>query len=108
MFNGVRYKKVFEAEDTQWKKADERYQAAKKEGLPDLTHLLQPIRLEKLLSRDEQYIIDFPSSMKTIVDSYIQDLVVEGEVENTPENILLTRRALGGDLYKFIKEQVQK
>lgn len=108
---GTRYKKVFEAEETKWKKGDEAYKAkklAEKEAGPDLSHLLQPVRLEKLLSRDEQYVINFPSSVKTICDDYIKDLVEEGQIANDEIAIKQVRRSLGGDLFKFIRETVEK
>ncbi len=110
LFAKTRYKKVFQAEETKWKGADEVYAKARilaKENGPDLSHLLQPLRLEKLLSRDENYRINFPSSIQTIVDDYISDLVIEGVVLNTPEEVKSVRRNLGGSLFKFIREGVE-
>lgn len=47
----VRYKVLFDAEETKWKDKDPTYKPVPVEGM-DVSHLLQPIRLEKLLSRD--------------------------------------------------------
>lgn len=103
---GVRYKNVFENEDTQWKKGDEKYRAAKdaeKSKGPDMSHLLQPIRLEKLLSKDESYITGFPSTMPIICAEYIKDLAEEGQIANDELTIKNTRKALGSELFKFVK-----
>lgn len=102
----IRYKKVFDAEETQWKKGDPVYRAAKQDG-PDMSHLLQPIRLEKLLSRDETYVRNFPTSLKLICDAYFQDLIDEGQIENTENAVKLARRSLGGSLFQFIKENIK-
>ena len=76
---GTRFKKVFEAEETSWKGKDPNYVKPKKEQI-DCSHLMQPIRLEKLLSREEQFTIEFPKSLPKIVDAYIQDLIKEDQI----------------------------
>ncbi len=104
--NGSRYKKVFDAEETKWKKADEVYRAAKEYKGPDLSYLLQPVRLEKLLSRDETYIKDFPKTMSLIVDEYFKDLVAENQVQEL--DVKETKRNLNASLFKFVRETIEK
>lgn len=105
---GVRYKKVFEAEETQWKKGDgtkERIEKISNEL--EVDHLLQPIRLEKLLSRDEKYIVTYPNSLGHIASDYIADLVKEEQIKGTEEEIRAYRKALGSKLYAMIKETMK-
>jgi hypothetical protein len=108
---GTRYKKVFDAEETAWKKGDEKY-AAKKQAerdanFVDYSHLLQPIRLEKLLSRDERYIKNFPKSLKDIANDYFDDLIAEGQITGSEGEINGIRKAASGQVFKFIRESVQ-
>lgn len=72
-------KRTFESEDTAWTYKAER------PPTPDrtITETLcapfwQPLRLEKLLSRDEKYGLMYPSSLPDICRDYITDLEKEG------------------------------
>lgn len=109
---GHRYKKVFDAEDTAWKKGDEQYaalkQAEREANYVDYSHLLQPIRLEKLLSRDERYIKNFPKSLRDIAKDYMDDLVSEGQIKGTEGEIAGIRKGASGQIFKFIREFVQE
>jgi hypothetical protein len=79
---GTRRKVVFEAEETGWRGGDPN-NPPKSERLRQFVateayaQYLQPIRLEKLLSRDEAYVRDFPSNIVTLVDDYLKDLQEE-------------------------------
>lgn len=96
---GTRYKKVFDAEETQWKKGDETYQNNKvKKPAQNFDHLMQPIRLEKLISRDEQLKLGFPSNLETIVNEYIADLIKEEQITDD-----LTAFRCRGQVFKFIR-----
>lgn len=92
-----------------WKKGDENYSKQKQdqseEALKLYGHLLQSIRLEKLLSKDELYLIEFPKSMPKIVEDYFKDLIEENQVVGDPAVI---KKTLGSSLYKFIRETVSK
>lgn len=72
------YKKVFDAETTKWDQKDKKPQLP-----PDpifeakVDSYLHPIRLEKLLMRDEKYMRGYPKSMPEICKDYIDDLVKE-------------------------------
>lgn len=109
---GHRLKKVFEAEETQWKKGDEKAKAIKEEkaniALQNFGHLFQPIRMEKLLSRDEKYIREFPASLPSLCKDYVEDLIAEGQIVGDEDYIKSVRKALGSELFKFAKECVSK
>lgn len=101
--NGTRYKKVFAAEETQWKKPDEAYRAAKEKADqgPDLSHLCQPIRLEKLLSRDERFLVGYPTTLKLIADEYVKDLEIEGQLVD------VDKKYLNKFVFPFIRESIK-
>lgn len=109
---GQRYKKVFEAEETRWKDADPEYQKQKSReqngALEKYGHLLQPIRLEKLLSRDESYLKEYPKSMGKIVNDYFVDLVKEDQIQGTETEVKGIKKLLGGNLFKFVQETVER
>ncbi len=109
---GCRFKKVFEAEETQWKKGDEKAKAIKEEkanvALQNFGHLFQPIRMEKLLSRDEKYIREFPASLPSLCKDYVEDLIAEGQIVGDEDYVKSVRKALGSELFKFAKECVAK
>lgn len=95
---GHRYKKVFNAEETAWNGKDPNYVKTKNTKVEvDYSHLMQPIRLEKLLSRDEQYILNFPKNLPLIVAAYIEDLAKEDQLGGVEE--LQCR----GQVFKFIR-----
>src|SRR5690606_33837883 len=88
------FKNVFEVEETQWRKpAKEKRDLA--EPLPDVEHLLQPIRLEKLLSRDEVYIKGLPKTLGKIASAYVADLDSEEQFDKDLDKKDLQRKALG-------------
>jgi hypothetical protein len=100
--NGMFFKKVFDPEETAWKKADKPKTIERVHV--DVSHLLQPLRLEKLLSRDERYARDYPKSIETICKDYIQDLEDEGFF-SSDEGI---RKTLSTQCFKFIKTVLDK
>lgn len=99
---GIRYKKVFDAEETSWKGKDPNYVKKQKDFI-DYSHLLQPIRLEKLISRDEQYKLNFPSNLQMIVDEYINDLIKEGQIGEFEIGVPAQCR---GQVFKFIRQSL--
>ena len=103
---GHRLKKVFEAEETQWTRPSK----PKVEKLPgyDASHLLQPIRLEKLLSKDERYLREYPSSLAAICKDYVADLVEEGQIVGDEDQIKAVKKAIGGQVFSFVKEFINK
>lgn len=99
--NGVRYKKVFDAEETQWTKGT-KDKAPKIPGA-DFTYLLQPIRLEKLLSKDERYTTNYPASLKDIALAYLDDLVKEEQIKGTEQEIVGIRKQASSAVFAFVK-----
>ncbi len=100
-FAGHRYKSVFDAEETQWKKPDK-----EKCHVPrgtNFDHLMQPIRLEKLLSRDESYVREFPNSLPTIVKEYVADLIKEGEISGDSDQIKAVTKGASREIFAFVR-----
>jgi hypothetical protein len=107
--NGQRYKKVFKEEETSWKKEGSKNKEVRKELEANINvdHLLQPIRLEKLLSRDERLLIGYPGTLPLICKDYIQDLMDEGQISGTEDEIKAIKKALGSKVYGFVKALVK-
>lgn len=103
---GHRLKKVFQAEETQWTKPSGQ-KAPKVEG-PDVSYLFQPIRLEKLLSRDERYLKEYPKSLPQICGDYVADLIAEGQIIGDEDQQKATRKAMGGQLFGFVKSFINE
>lgn len=77
----VMRKSVINPEETGWRgKSDDTIEKSRVAGLKHtelfeyVSDLLQPIRLEKLLMRDSQYIEQYPVSLPQLVKDYITDL----------------------------------
>ena len=104
---GVRYKKVFTAEETQWTKSDSN-KGKNPKTFVDFSHLCQPIRLEKLLSRDEKYIRNYPESLPMIVKDYVADLIKENQITGDEDQIKSVTKGASGQIFKFIKTMVEK
>lgn len=62
---------------------------------------LQPLRLSKLLSKDEAYTRDFPSNLVTLTGKYIEDLQQE-HTDMTEDQI----RAVKKSVYAFIRNEM--
>lgn len=77
---GPRFKHVFESETTQWKGPSKPKGAnqSKIERPIIHSHLMHPLRLEKLFSRDSSLIEGFPANKPVVVKLYIEDLLAEG------------------------------
>lgn len=99
--NGIRYKVVFDAEETQWKKSGI-IKAPKLIGV-DYSYLLQPIRLEKLLSKDERYTTNYPTSLKDIALAYLDDLVKEEQIKGTEAEIVGIKKQASSAVFSFVK-----
>ncbi len=73
----------------------------------DVTNLLQPERLKKLLSKDEDYLRRYPESLSEIAQEYVLDLEVEGQLTGTKEEMKALKKGLGKVLFVFIKEYMK-
>lgn len=69
----------------------------------DASPYLQPLRLEKLLSKDERYERNYPASLPDIVRDYIQDLVDEKQIPGSDEEIETARKLMARHLFNFVK-----
>jgi hypothetical protein len=101
-----RFKKVFKPEETAWTKPKGVRKPPGPKG-PDVSHLLQPIRLEKLLSREEHFLVRYPESLPAICKAYAEDLVKEGQIKGTDDEIKALKKALGGQVFVFVKSLLE-
>jgi len=102
---GTRLKKVFDPEDTKWRQPSK--EKAPKLAGQDYSHLLQPIRLQKLLSRDQRYLVAYPESLSSIVKDYFQDLVDEGEVTGDEGQLAAIRKDASSQIFHFVKSLIK-
>ncbi len=76
-------KQVFNKEETGWDRKDVKDKAPVEPLDPAIVAqvdaLLQPIRLEKLLMKDERLVKEYPKTIGAIAKSYLEDLVKESE-----------------------------
>jgi hypothetical protein len=104
---GNRYKKVFTAEETKWKGLPNSRPKGPQAPTIDVSYTVQPIRLEKLLSRNEVYRTSYPSSLPDIVKDYIADLVKEDQIGEASLLDKPFNKALHNALYPFIKHCIE-
>lgn len=104
-FAGHRYKKVFKEEKTAWSKGGDN-KGKNPKTVIDFNHLCQPVRLEKLLSRDESYKVGFPENLPTIVKAYVADLVKEEQIRGDDEGRAI-QKAASGQIFRFVKTFIE-
>lgn len=97
------YKMVFVREEIPWKKKENKNH--EKPSI-EIGHLLQPKRLEKLLSRDESYRTNYPESLPKIAKDYVTDLIEESQISGDEDQQKEIRKSLGKKLFYFIKEEM--
>lgn len=102
--NGTRYKKSFSPEDTQWTKPSSVKVKIVKNF--NFDHICQPIRLEKLLSKDERLVTQYPISLPEIVRLYMTDLIEEGEIKGSEDEINSVRKGAASQIFGFVKSFV--
>ncbi len=102
---GKLYKKVFDEEEVQWAKPD-----VTKANLPeiDCIFLLQPLRLKKILGRDEEYLRNYPSNIQEIVRLYYQDLIDEKVITEEEMKERAIRKSFGRSVFPFVKSVIQE
>jgi hypothetical protein len=102
--DGQFYKNVFDNEEVKWK---EKVKILSSELLPDISYLLQPLRLEKLLSRDERYLRNYPKTLSDICSDYVKDLEAEKQFKAQNEDELkVEKKSLGKQIFYFVKSIV--
>lgn len=99
-----KYKKVFDDESVAWKKPEV---LRINRVYVDVSHLLQPLRLEKLIGRDEANKRNYPDNIRDIFKMNYQDLIDEKQVDESAADIDDIKKALGKQLYSFIKEYME-
>ena len=99
--NGQKFKKVFDEEEVKWNRPDVPRET--KINNFDATPYLQPLRLEKLLLRDESYTRNYPDSLPEIVRAYIQDLIDEKQIPGSDEEVESARKLMARHVFNFIK-----
>jgi RNA ligase len=104
---GLFFKKVFLPEETKWKSSDKISRNPKSFKI-DVSYLLQPIRLDKLLSRDENLIRNYPKTLSGICKLYTNDLEQENQISGNEDEKKLIYRNLGKELYPFVKTQIHQ
>ncbi|KAB8035887.1 hypothetical protein GCL60_16790 [Silvanigrella paludirubra] len=106
--NGVKYKKVFNPEETKWisSKSDKKM---KQDNLV-FDYLLQHNRLENLLSKDERYLKEFPKSIGLIINDYTSDLLSEEQIDENiyNQNLKKIKREVGYFVVDLIKSKLLK
>jgi hypothetical protein len=99
--DGQFYKNVFDLEEVKW---NEKTKTLSSKDSIDVSYLFQPLRLEKLLSKDEKYIRDYPSSLGSICSEYVKDLEEEKQFKSDNEDDLKAeKKALGKQIFYFVK-----
>lgn len=79
-------KRTFEAEDAAWTYTKERPVAPNNDEISAIcAPFWHPMRLEKLLSREQVFTAEYPSSLPVLCKAYMDDLVKETEI---PEDVL--------------------
>lgn len=102
--DGKLYKNVFDNEEVSWNRKEKPLFDAK---TLDVSYLLQPLRLEKVLSKDEKYLREYPKSLGDICSAYVKDLQEENQFVSQDEDALKEeRKALGKCIFYFVKSIV--
>ena len=108
MINGTRFKKTFTPEESTWSRGGDPNKVKVKKEVADYSHLCQPMRLEKLLSRDERYVRDYPKSLPLIVKVYVQDLIEEGQIKGDEDKIKAIKKGASNQIFKFIRSFIDE
>lgn len=74
------FKQVFDKEDTGWDRKEKKEKPASDPALDaKVMSYLQPVRLEKLIMKDDRYLREYPKTLPDIARDYIADLIKESE-----------------------------
>lgn len=99
--DGQLYKNVFDAEEVKWKQTEKTIKVLDD---VDVSYLLQPLRLEKILSRDEAFIRNYPESLSLICSTYFNDLVAENQfIYENEDQLKSQKKSLGRQIFYFVK-----
>jgi hypothetical protein len=98
---GALFKQVFEAEETGWKDMRRDRPPEPDVDRAAVLALYQPVRLEKLLSRDERWLREYPRSLPGIVGAYVADMEKEAQFEGVDERAV---RSAKRGLFSWVKD----
>lgn len=97
--NQTYFKRVFEQKDTAWAKVIRKEKPPMDDAFEArLASYLQPIRLEKLIMRDERYLAGYPKTLPEIASDYLLDLIADEPIEDYFMGPLKSR------VFKMIRE----
>jgi hypothetical protein len=100
-------KMVFNSEETAWNKPS-RVKPEFKVSV-DVSYLLQPVRMEKIISMDEKNIIEYPRSLPAIIKAYVADLEEEYQINTADEDEKKGQlKELGKHVFKMAKEIMEQ
>lgn len=103
--NGAMFKHVFDAEESSWKGVPKEKKDIPQPDLEAVRAWLQPIRFEKLLSRDERYVREYPTSIVSLAKDYVLDLEKEEQLKELDE---VTLKNLRKQVFPWIKEMMKE
>ena len=103
-----RFKKVFDTEEVAWSKNDVARPHISGNFYMDVSHLLQPERLKKILGRDEQYLRDYPKNMRELFNIYVKDLWDENQIDCTEDEKQMYYKSLARSVYPFIRSVMEE
>lgn len=103
---GHLYKNTFDNNEISWKRVPKEDRLKREQKDVDISHLLQPLRLEKLLSQDEKYIREYPRSLPNICADYVKDLEEENQIIGDEDEVRLIKKAIGKRLFSFVKQNL--
>lgn len=102
IYKGKRYKMVFEEETTEWRKGEAKEHI--EIDWSEVIKFMQPIRLEKLLSREERYRLDYPKTLPEIAKEYVKDLEEMEEYLTSHDDL---KKKVRQRVFHFIKSEIE-
>jgi hypothetical protein len=101
--NGATFKHIFEKESFEGPRKEKSKDPGPAINQEQVQDRLQPFRLEKLLSRDERYLREYPKSLPDIARDYLADVEKEGGLEDMAEP---EQKSLRKQVFGWIKGQM--
>lgn len=107
MIGRSRHKLVFKDESTPIKQKEKKNQKPKDPKV-DFSPYLHPLRLEKILSKDERLTRDFPNTKAEIVQLYIADLIEEKQIPGSDVEVSAIAKAIKSGVFMFVSNSLSK
>lgn len=105
--NGAMFKHVFDAEESAWqgKIKEKQKNVGPAVDQEAINSLLQPIRLEKLLSRAEAYTVAYPESLPAIVKDYVIDMEKEHQFDGVDPMVVKRAKQV---MFQWVKQLMKE